>query len=1684
MKLSLYGNQPIITPRDPQLPMEAANKNYVDNSLLAHSQNLDLHLTASQNTWIDNIVATYTEVNYLSGVTSGIQAQLNSKLNLSGGSLTGALILASDPIDTLQAATKQYVDNQDGLKVAKAGDTMTGHLTLSGDPTSLLHATPKQYVDSSISTHASDVSLHLTSAQNTWLDAITVSSVEVNQLTGITANVQSQIDGKVTKSGDTMTGALMLHADPIASLQAATKQYVDNQDALKVAKAGDTMTGALVLAGDPTTGMQAATKRYVDTTVSTHASNETIHLTSAQNTWIDAITATSTEVNYLNGVTSSVQSQIDSKVNRSGDTMTGVLKLAADPVDVTDAATKRYVDNQDALKVAKVGDTMTGPLVLAADPTANLEATTKQYVDNKIDTHSADMSVHLTTAQNDWLDAIGITATEANYLSGVKSNVQAQIDTKFDKAGGLVSGDITLDTGKTIFVSKVPVAGTELVNKTYVDALVRGQEWKDPVTDINLIDDKLSTPPATPVKGDVYIVGTNATGAWLGKEGFATYWNDVEWVFLQDRPVAVGDRFGVSLTSNTAVNADLLSHDNKIVTISDATVGAIVYVDDTITAGSSVLVFDPQSSKFGVTYTFTDEGSWVATNTSVNITAGDGLSMNGNILNFNHGKGLTIADDIIEVKLDTNKGIQFDGAGALYVPTDGNTVTITAAGVKVSDGVMTDIADRLSKTATSTVSGNVTFNSTASLKVEYIPTLTDQVVNKGYVDTADNALQTQITNTKNIVEVLNTDPVTKTYVDTADATKVAKAGDTMTGHLTLNADPVSLLHAAPKQYVDNSLSTHAADMTLHLTTDQNAWLDAVTVTSTEVNRLDGVTANVQTQLNSKLALAGGTMTGDLTLNADPLSDLQAATKHYVDVQDALKVSKAGDTMTGALVLPGDPTAALQAAPKQYVDATVNTHASNDALHVSAAQNELLDALTVTATEINTLQGITSSVQSQIDGKVTKSGGTMTGALTLHADPIASLQAATKQYVDNQDALKVSKAGDTMTGALVLAGDPTTVMQAATKQYIDTNLASHASNDSLHITAEQNTLLDNLTATYTELNYLGGVTANVQTQLDSKLNLSGGTLTGALTLAADPAGNLQAATKQYVDNQDALKVSKAGDTMTGALVLHADPTVAMQAATKQFVDTSISTLTTYVDNQDATKVAKAGDAMSGHLTLNADPTVDLHAATKHYVDSNILSTVSYVDAQDVTLQGQISALQSTVTTLNTDPVTKTYVNAQDSTKVNKAGDTMTGYLTLHADPQQAMHAVTKQYVDAIAQGLATKPEVRLATTEALNVTYDNGSFGVNSTLTAINNGTLVVDGVTPIVGDRILVKNETTKAWNGDYVVQQVGDINTPFILKRVSTIDESSEVPGSFFYVYDGLSLKSTGWVLTVANPITFAIGTDDITVNQFSGQGSLIAGNGLTISGNTIDINTANPSRIVIDADSIDLAVTGVTPGTYTKVVVDGYGRVTTAANPTTLAGYSISDGQPLNANLTSLSNVSTTGLLARDVTNTIVTKAVSVSGVGLSITNADGANAGTIGIASNATENSVPSTLVSRDTNGNFSANMITANLTGNASTATTLATSRDFSVTGDVEATAVAFDGSANVTLTTALTQTGVVAGTYTQVTVDNKGRITTGTNPTTLSGYGITDAIARTEYEAKIAELEAKIAELHLYIVSRI
>lgn len=80
-----------------------------------------------------------------------------------------------------------------------------------------------------------------------------------------------------------------------------------------------------------------------------------------------------------------------------------------------------------------------------------------------------------------------------------------------------------------------------------------------------------------------------------------------------------------------------------------------------------------------------------------------------------------------------------------------------------------------------------------------------------------------------------------------------------------------------------------------------------------------------------------------------------------------------------------------------------------------------------------------------------------------------------------------------------------------------------------------------------------------------------------------------------------------------------------------------------------------------------------------------------------------------------------------------------------------------------------------------------------------------------------------------------------------------------------------------------------------------------------------------------------------------------------------------------------------------------------------------------------------------------------TPSGSTATALTTARSISVTGDASWT-VTFDGSANVTAALTLASTGVTSGTYRSVTVNAKGLVTGGTNPTTLAGYGITDALS--------------------------
>jgi hypothetical protein len=188
-------------------------------------------------------------------------------------------------VDNLGEALSSVITALTNGKVARAGDTMTGPLTLPGDPTQPLQATTKQYVDAGDSTLRTYVDQR---------DQATLQTLSQQ----IIAGDQALDAKKVNRAGDTMTGPLVLPGDPTDPLQAATKAYVDAHgggsggggipdapyddktygrknhawvEALPIV--GGTVTGSIVLPADPTAALEATTKQYVDAAAAAAVAN-------------------------------------------------------------------------------------------------------------------------------------------------------------------------------------------------------------------------------------------------------------------------------------------------------------------------------------------------------------------------------------------------------------------------------------------------------------------------------------------------------------------------------------------------------------------------------------------------------------------------------------------------------------------------------------------------------------------------------------------------------------------------------------------------------------------------------------------------------------------------------------------------------------------------------------------------------------------------------------------------------------------------------------------------------------------------------------------------------------------------------------------------------------------------------------------------------------------------------------------------------------------------------------------------------------------------------------------------------------------------------------------------------------------------------------------------------------------
>ena len=325
-----------------------------------------------------------------------------------------------------------------------------------------------------------------------------------------------------------------------------------------------------------------------------------------------------------------------------------------------------------------------------------------------------------------------------------------------------------------------------------------------------------------------------------------------------------------------------------------------------------------------------------------------------------------------------------------------------------------------------------------------------------------------------------------------------------------------------------------------------------------------------------------------------------------------------------------------------------------------------------------------------------------------------------------------------------------------------------------------------------------------------------------------------------------------------------------ATVNQFINLAGDTGTDTYNTAETLTFAGTG----GMATTVTDNTVTIAATA--LTNANLSGSAAIANANianpNVTIGSTQVDLGSTVTgfagltSLAVDNIT---IDGNDISTTNSNGDLTitpngTGTITVPSGYEDRAGFTTqslanKAYVDQVAQGLDTKPSCRVATTANLSATYSNGTAGVGATLT--NSGTqaaLSIDGITMVAADRVLVKDQSTAAQNGIYVVTNIGSGSTNWILTRATPEDQPAELTGgSFVFVEEGTANGDNGYVFTHTGSPTF--GTTALDVAQFSGAGQITAGAALTKTGNQLDV-AVDDSSIEVSSDAVRVKALGIT--------------------------------------------------------------------------------------------------------------------------------------------------------------------------------------------------------------------------------
>lgn len=375
--------------------------------------------------------------------------------------------------------------------------------------------------------------------------------------------------------------------------------------------------------------------------------------------------------------------------------------------------------------------------------------------------------------------------------------------------------------------------------------------------------------------------------------------------------------------------------------------------------------------------------------------------------------------------------------------------------------------------------------------------------------------------------------------------------------------------------------------------------------------------------------------------------------------------------------------------------------------------------------------------------------------------------------------------------------------------------------------------------------------------------------------SDPAGIITISGEDASDTNKGIASFSATDfVVTSGNVALNNEAIEDKVGAMVTGNTETGITVTYQDS-DGTIDFEVADQFPSHSTSDLTEGTNLYY-TAERVQDEINNTIVAGTGLDKTYNDGAGTytldIDSTVTT-NSGSQTLTNKTLGSSTSLGANLDAGTYKITNLGTPTNSTDAATKAYVDAVSEGLHVHAAARVYSSTNINLSTDLEAGDV-------------IDGVTLVAGDRVLVNGQTTKSQNGIYVVQASG------VAVRALDFDTPTEVSsGDFIFVSEGTNYGNTGWVQT-KSPAT--IGVNEIEFTQFSGAGTYTAGAGLTLTGtvfsadvtptsgnasliNTggaIEVKTDTSRGLSVDANGLGInAGTGLTHSAGALTFASGYG-------------------------------------------------------------------------------------------------------------------------------------------------------------------------------------------------------------------